>query len=118
MQYSALLRLPKKIRVPFVLPECGSEEFNEIMAVIESGWLTTASRCAQFEKEFSRYVGARHSLAVNSATAALHLGLEALGVKAGDKVLVPTLTFKATPEVRYLEADLAFLDPSNPVTRD
>ena len=101
----------KTIKVPFAIPECGDDEINEVADVIRSGWLTTASRCVQFEKDFAEFVGAKHALAVNSATAALHLGLEALGVKAGDKVLVPTFTFTATAEVvRYLRADPVFVD--------
>ena len=101
----------KSIKVPFAIPECGNEEIEEVVAVIKSGWLTTASRCAQFEKDFAAYVGARHALAVNSATAALHLGLEALGVHNNDMVLVPTFTFTATAEVvRYLNAHPIFVD--------
>ncbi|OPY67546.1 MAG: UDP-4-amino-4-deoxy-L-arabinose--oxoglutarate aminotransferase [Syntrophorhabdus sp. PtaU1.Bin002] len=99
------------MKVPFAIPECEAEEIQEVTDVIRSGWLTTASRCAQFEKNFAEYVGAKHALAVNSATAALHLGLEALGTKAGDKVLVPTFTFTATAEVvRYLGAEPVFVD--------
>jgi len=101
----------KEMEVPFAVPECGDEEIEEVVAVIKSGWLTTASRCAQFEKDFAEFVGAKHALAVNSATSALHLGLESLGVGEGDKVLVPTLTFTATAEVvRYLGADPIFVD--------
>ena len=101
----------KSIKVPFALPECGDEEIEEVVAVIKSGWLTTASRCARFECDFAKFVGAKHALAVNSATAALHLGLEALGIGEGDKVLVPTFTFTATAEVvRYLRADPVFVD--------
>lgn len=99
------------MNVPFASPECGADEIHEVTDVIKSGWLTTASRCVQFEKDFAGFVGAKYALAVNSATAALHLGLEALGIKAGDKVLVPTLTFTATAEVvRYLGADPVFMD--------
>ena len=99
------------MKVPFAIPECDAEEIEEVTAVIKSGWLTTASRCAQFEKDFAGFVGAKHALVVNSATAALHLGLEALGIKAGDKVLAPTFTFTATAEVvRYLGADPVFVD--------
>jgi dTDP-4-amino-4,6-dideoxygalactose transaminase len=99
------------MKVPFALPELGDEEIEEVADVIKSGWLTTASRCMQFEEDFARFVGARHALAVNSATAALHLGLEALGIGDGDKVLVPTFTFTATAEVvRYLRADPVFVD--------
>lgn len=101
----------KKMKVPFAFPECGDEEIEEVDAVIKSGWLTTASRCAQFERDFAKFVGAKHALAVNSATAALHLGLEALGIRKDDKVLVPTFTFTATAEVvRYLGANPVFVD--------
>jgi len=99
------------VKVPFAIPECGDEEVREVADVIRSGWLTTASRCARFEKDFADVVGVKHALAVNSATAALHLGLEALGIGVGDRVLVPTLTFTATAEiVRYLRADPVFVD--------
>jgi len=54
------------MKVPFALPELGDEEIEEVAAVIKSGWLTTASRCAQFERDFERIVGAKHALAVNS----------------------------------------------------
>ena len=99
------------MKIPFALPEIGDEEIEETIQVMKSGWLTTASRCAQFEEEFRDFVGSKHALVVNSATAALHLGLEALGVKPGDRVLVPTFTFTATAEVvRYLGADPVFVD--------
>lgn len=99
------------MRVPFAIPECGNDEVQEISDVIKCGWLTTASRCARFESDFSKFVGSNHALAVNSATAALHLGLEALGIEEGDNVLVPTFTFTATAEVvRYLKADPVFVD--------
>ncbi len=99
------------MRVPFAVPEVGDDEIQEVTDVIKSGWLTTASRCATFERDFAEFVDAKHALAVNSGTAALHLGLEALGVGEGDKVLVPTFTFTATAEVvRYLKADPIFVD--------
>ncbi len=99
------------MKVEFALPECGADEIQEVTDVIKSGWLTTGSRCAQFEKDFAEFVGAKHAMAVNSATAALHLGLEALGIVAGDKVIVPTMTFTASAEVvRYLNADPIFVD--------
>lgn len=99
------------MNVPFALPECGDDEIMEVVAVIKSGWLTTASRCFRFEEDFAKFIGVKHALAVNSATAALHLGLEALGIAEGDKILVPTFTFTATAEVvRYLKADPIFVD--------
>jgi len=99
------------LKVPFAVPECDDSEINEVISVIKSGWLTTASKCIQFENDFTEFVGCKHSLAVNSATAALHLGLEALGIVAGDKVIVPTMTFTSSAEiVRYLHADPVFVD--------
>jgi dTDP-4-amino-4,6-dideoxygalactose transaminase len=97
--------------LPFALPDIGPEETNEVIACLKSGWLTTGKRVAQFESDFSDYIGAKHALAVNSATAGLHLGLEAAGVREGDEVIVPVCTFTATAEVvRYLGADPVFVD--------
>jgi len=101
----------EKMRVPFAFTACGDEEITAVAEVIKSGWLTTASRCAKFENDFVGYIGSKHALAVSSGTAALHLGLEALGIGEGDGVLVPTFTFTATAEVvRYLKADPLFVD--------
>lgn len=98
-------------RIPFARVDCSGNELEYIRQVIESGWLTTASKAHEFEDRFSRAVGARYACAVNSCTAALHLAAEAVGVSRGDKVFVPTMTFTATAEVvRYLGADPVFLD--------
>ena len=98
-------------QIPFAKVVCDGNELAYIREVLESGWLTTASKAQKFEKEFAAQVQARYAYAVNSCTAALHLALEALGVGPGDKVLVPTMTFTATAEVvRYLGADPIFLD--------
>lgn len=97
--------------VPFACPDCDDKEIEDVAKVIKSGWLTTASKAFQFEKEFSEVIGAKYCLAVNSCTAALHLGLEALCVGNSDKVIVPVHTFTATSEVvRYLGADPIFVD--------
>ena len=94
--------------VPFFRPEIRAEEEAEVLAVLRSGWLTTGPRVRQFEEAFANAVGARHAVAVNSATAALHLAVEALGLGEGSArraVLVPTMTFAATAEiVRYMNA--------------
>ncbi len=106
----------KKI-LPFSLPEIGEEEINEVIDTMRSGWLTTGPKTKQFEKNFATYLGEDiKAIAVNSATSGLHLALEAVGVRAGDEVIVPTYTFTATAEVvRYLGANPVLVD-SNPDT--
>jgi dTDP-4-amino-4,6-dideoxygalactose transaminase len=93
------------LKIPFYSPSIGDEEVNEVVQTLRSGWLTTGPKTKQFEQEFAEYLKHRHAVAVNSCTAALHLALEAIGLKAGDGVIVPTMTFAATAEVvRYLGA--------------
>ena len=97
--------------IPYALPLTGDEEINEVVNTIKSGWLTTGPKTKKFEEDFSHFIGSKFSLAVNSATAGLHLGLEALGVGPGDKVITTVHTFTATAEViRYLGADPVFVD--------
>ncbi len=97
--------------LPFALPLLGEEEISEVTDTLRSGWLTTGPKTAQFEKDFSQFVGADHALAVNSATSGLHLALEAIGVGQGDKVITTPYTFTATAEViRYLGADPILVD--------
>lgn len=98
--------------VPFFRPSIGEEEIAAVAECLRSGWLTTGPKAAAFEAGFSSYLGGGvEAIAVNSATAALHLGLEALGVAPGDEVIVPTLTFTATAEViRYLGATPVLVD--------
>lgn len=91
--------------IPFYKPSIGEEEINEVVEVLRSGWLTTGPRVKQFEAEFANYLGHRHAIAVNSCTAAMHLALEAIGLRPGQTVVVPTMTFAATAEVvRYFNA--------------
>ncbi len=102
--------------VPFFRPQITDAEVDEVVATLRSGWLTTGPRVKRFEEEFARTVGAPHAVAVNSCTAALHLAVEALGLKAGEAVVVPTMTFAATAEVvRYLGA-IPLLVDCDPVT--
>ncbi len=99
------------LKIPFAKVSCNGNELKYIAEVIESGWLTTASKARRFEELFAERVGARYACAVNSCTAALHLGLDALGVKPGDKVFVPAMTFTASAEVvRYMNAHPVLLD--------
>ncbi len=91
---------PTDIRfVDFSPPLLGREEFAEVAAALESGWLSTGPRVQRFEREFAAYVGSRHAIAVNSCTAALHLSLLAAGVGRGDEVVTTPLTFCATANV-------------------
>jgi perosamine synthetase len=79
--------------------DIGEEEIAAVVKVLRSGWLTSGSECQRFEQEFAAYLGAPCALALNSCTAALHLALDATGLRAGELVLVPAFTFTATAEV-------------------
>ena len=98
--------------LPFALPDIGEEEIEAVVEAMRSGWLTTGPRAAAFEQEFGDFLGGGlEAVAVNSATAGLHLALEATGVGPGDEVVVPTWTFTATAEVvRYLGATPVIVD--------
>jgi dTDP-4-amino-4,6-dideoxygalactose transaminase len=98
-------------QIPYSRISCDGNELAYIREVLESGWLTTAAKAQALELEFAQTLGVRFACAVNSCTSALHLGLEALEIRAGDRVLVPTMTFTASAEViRYLGADPVFID--------
>ena len=101
-------------QIPFHRPSIGPAERDAVMEVLDSRWLTTGQKTVAFEEAVRSRLGCEHAVAVNSATAALHLILEALGIKGGDEVVVPTYTFAACGEtVRYLDARprLADVDP-------
>ena len=104
--------------LPFARPETGPEELAAVSEAIRSGWITTGPKAKEFELRFGEFLGDAElqCLAVNSATAGLHLALEALGIGPGDEVIAPTLTFTATVEVvRYLGAEPVLVDV-DPVT--
>lgn len=84
--------------LPFHVPLIEEDDIRAVCEVMQSGWITTGPRTVEFEERFARFVGARQAVSVNSGTAALHVALEAMGLKAGDEVVVPTLTFAATAE--------------------
>jgi dTDP-4-amino-4,6-dideoxygalactose transaminase len=123
--------------LPFALPEIGEEEIAEVVDALRSGWVTTGPKARKFEEAFTAYLSTGsdgnavaeasgglddgagghpvdaplQSIAVNSATAGLHLALEALGIGPGDEVITTTHTFTATAEVvRYLGADVKLVD--------
>jgi len=99
--------------LPFALPEIGDDEIAEVVDTLRSGWITTGPKVKRFEDDFAAFLGdpALHAMAVNSATAGLHLALEAVGIGPGDEVITTTHTFTATAEVvRYLGADVVLVD--------
>ena len=99
--------------LPFALPEIGDEEIAEVVDTLRSGWVTTGPKARRFEEDFVAFLGdaSLQAMAVNSATAGLHLALEALGIGPGDEVITTTHTFTATAEVvRYLGADVVLVD--------
>ena len=97
----------------FALPEIGDEEIAEVVDTLKSGWVTTGPKAKRFETAFAEYLGDPQieCIAVNSATAGLHLALDAIGIGPGDEVITTTHTFTATAEVvRYLGADVRLVD--------
>ena len=105
-----------KIQVPFFRADLNAQEVEEVVATLRSGWLTSGPKVRRFEQEFAAAVGASYAVAVNSCTAALHLAVEALGLKPGQAVLVPTMTFATTAEVvRYMGA-IPILVDCDPLT--
>jgi len=125
-----------KLQVPFFRPALQEEEVSEVVATLRSGWLTSGPRVKHFEEAFAAAVGADskeqrakgkapgakskghsvHAVAVNSGTAAMHLAVEALGLKPQQGVLVPTMTFAATAEVVRYQGAIPILVDCDPVT--
>ena len=112
---------PRDPFLPFALPDIGEAEIAEVVDTLRSGWVTTGPKAARFEADFRAFLGGQvggqggddglHAIAVNSATAGLHLALEGLGIGPGDEVITTTHTFTATAEVvRYLGADVRLVD--------
>jgi len=107
--------------LPFSPPLIGDEEVDEVVRTLRSGWITTGPRTQRFEGDFRSYVGARAALAVNSATAAMHIALAALGIGEGDAVISTDMTFvssihviehqRARPVLVDVEPDTLNIDP-------
>jgi len=105
----------RKKYLPFAVPDTDESELNEVMDTIRSGWLTTGPKTKRFENEFAAAVSAKHAVAVNSCTAAMHLALESIGLRPGDEVITTPYTFAATAEViRYFDARPVFVDIDPP----
>lgn len=104
------------LSVPFMKPHMGEAEIAEVVDTLRSGWLTTGPKVNRFESEFAEAVDAPFAVAVNSCTAALHLAVEALGLREGQAVLVPTMTFAATSEVVLYNNAIPLLVDCDPIT--
>lgn len=97
--------------LPFALPDVDESELDQLKEALFSGWITTGPKTKQFERDFAQTVGAKHAIAVNSCTAAMHLALEAVGLQRGDEVITTPYTFAATAEVvRYFDAKPVLVD--------
>jgi dTDP-4-amino-4,6-dideoxygalactose transaminase len=103
--------------IPFALPDLGEAEISEVVDSLKSGWITSGPKVLQFEKAFASFIGdGIEAAALSSATAGLHLALQAVGVGPEDEVITTVFTFTATAAaIRYLGADPVFVDV-DPVT--
>lgn len=91
--------------------DLGEEEINAVVEVLKSKWLSMGLVTQKFEQEFAKYLGVKYAFAVSSGTAALHIACRVLGIREGDEVIVPSLTFVATANaVLYCGAKPVFAD--------
>jgi dTDP-4-amino-4,6-dideoxygalactose transaminase len=98
-------------RVPLADIDFDTQEEEAVLRVVRSRWLSMGEETQGFEREFAEFIGAKHTLAVSNATAALHLACIAAGIQPGDEVIVPSLTFVATANaVRYVGGTPIFAD--------
>lgn len=105
-------------RIPFHRPSFDEREFAAVGDVLHSGWITTGEKAREFEEKFAAYIGAKHAVALNSCTAALHVAIAAEGIGPGDEVITTPYTFIATVEsICYLGAKPVLVDV-DPVTRN
>ena len=86
------------MKIPFHKPHITQKEIDSVIDIMRSGWLTMGPKTIEFEIAFKKYIGSQFAISMNSATAALHLALNAVGVKKNDEVILPTNTFIATAE--------------------
>ncbi|MBS6860150.1 MAG: UDP-4-amino-4,6-dideoxy-N-acetyl-beta-L-altrosamine transaminase [Clostridiales bacterium] len=82
--------------IPYNLPDITQAEIDEVVDTLRSGWIAKGPRTLKFEKEFAEYLGAKHAIAVNSCTAALHISLLTQNIGPGDEVITTPMTFAST----------------------
>lgn len=103
--------MTEKEYIHFHRPYMDDEEIHEVADTIRSGWLSVGPKTLLFEERFREYIGSQYAAVVNSWTAAGHLALEAIGLKEGDEVIIPTFTFPATAEIIcYFKAKPVLVD--------
>ncbi len=113
----------KESFLPFSRPTIGQAEIDEVVDSLRSGWITTGPKVARLEEEFSRWSGGQEAIAVNSATAGLHLALKTLDLKPGDEVITTSITWPSTvnnieicgarPVFADVDRDTLQIDPSD-----
>ncbi|MBV6512838.1 MAG: UDP-4-amino-4-deoxy-L-arabinose--oxoglutarate aminotransferase [Ignavibacteriaceae bacterium] len=105
------MSMTEKEYIHFHRPYMDDEEIHEVADTIRSGWLSVGPKTLLFEERFREYIGSKYAAVVNSWTAAGHLALEAIGLKEGDEVIIPTFTFPATAEIIcYFKAKPVLVD--------
>src|SRR5437879_2180383 len=105
------LKPPQADPIPWARPAIDDTEMREVVACIQSGWLTSGSRVERFEREMAKRAGRKYGIAVTNGTSALDLALRVIGVSAGDEVVVPALSYIATASVVAIQgADPVFAD--------
>ncbi|MBW2993305.1 DegT/DnrJ/EryC1/StrS family aminotransferase, partial [Candidatus Woesearchaeota archaeon] len=101
----------RKKPLPYGMHWIEQDDIGGVLDTLKTGWLTTGPKVLEFEEAFKNYVGSKHAIALNSATAALHISLAAIGIKPGDEVITTPLTFCATSNAAlYLGAKPVFAD--------
>lgn len=101
----------RKDFLPFSRPSIGDSEINSVVACLKSGWITTGALCKEFEDKFCGLTGAGQAIALNSATAGMHLMLTAMNLQQGDEVITPSMTFASTINMIALrQAKPVFVD--------
>jgi perosamine synthetase len=113
--------------LPYGKQEIADADIKAVVEALCSGWLTTGPRVSEFEKAFAGHCDAKEGVAVNSGTAALHCAMRAIGVGAGQEVIVPAITFAAsanaavyegaTPVFADVESDTLLIDPASVATK-
>jgi perosamine synthetase len=97
--------------IEFAVPTIEQDEIDEVIDALKSRWITMGRKTKIFEELFASYIGVKHAISVNSATSGLHLALDCCGIKEGDEVILPNMTFVATAEaVEYLRATPVLVD--------